>query len=323
MSLAILAGPNLALSRAATIGLYGEYAGLNITGPTGAVCSIQYVTNLAQTNAWLVLTNLTLSNGPCLWVDTTGPALGRRFYMVRTGPAHMVWIEPGTFTLGSPTNEVDRYSDEGPQTVVTLTLGFFIGEYEVTQGEYVAVTGSNPSYFTGDSNRPVERVSWFNATNYCGELTAQELAAGRLAAGWAYRLPTEAEWEYACRAGTTTRFSYGDDPDYTELANYAWYRTNSGDQTRPVGQKLPNSWGLYDMYGNVYEWCEDWYDDAYPGGSVTDPHGPATGSLRLVRGASCHGIYPRDFRSACRNICNPSQALINLGFRIVLAPSPP
>jgi formylglycine-generating enzyme required for sulfatase activity len=120
-----------------------------------------------------------------------------------------LFLPPGTFTMGSPPNEMGRDSDEGPQTAVTLTRGFFIGKYEVTQGEYLAVIGSNPSHFTGDLNRPVERVSWFNATNYCGQLMAQGQAAGRLSTGWVCRLPTEAEWEYACRAGTTTRYSFG------------------------------------------------------------------------------------------------------------------
>ena len=112
----------------------------------------------------------------------------------------------------------------------------------------------------------METVSWYDATNYCGELTERERAAGRIATNSVYRLPTEAEWEYACRAGTSTRFSYGDDPGYTNLTNYAWYGDNSGGTTHPVGQKLPNPWGLYDMHGNVWEWCQDWWSDTYPGG---------------------------------------------------------
>jgi formylglycine-generating enzyme required for sulfatase activity len=152
--------------------------------------------------------------------------------------------------MGSPDSEQDRERDEGPQTLVTLTRGFWMGRYEVTQGEYLAVMESNPSYFTGDTNRPVENVSWNDATNYCAKLTVRERAAGRLPAGWEYRLPTEAQWEYACRAGSTNRFHYGDDPGYTELANYAWYTINTGS-TQAVGGKLPNQWGLYDMHGNV------------------------------------------------------------------------
>ncbi len=124
--------------------------------------------------------------------------------------------------------------------------------------------GTNSSYFqppkySADLQRPVEEVSWNDATNYCAKLTARERAGGRLPAGYIYGLPMEAEWEYACRAGTTTRFSYGDDPNYTQLGNYAWYWENSGGKTHAVGQKLPNPWGLYDMYGSVWECCLDWY----------------------------------------------------------------
>ncbi len=229
-----------------------------------------------------------------------------------------VWIQPGTFTMGSPDNEQDRNSDEGPQTVVTLTTGFFMSKYLVRQGDYLAVMGSNPSHYTGDANRPVETVSWVNATNYCAQLNAQEQTAGRLPAGWVYRLPTEAEWEYACRAGTTTRFSFGDDPSSTLLGSYAWYSSNSGGTTQPVGTKLPNPWGLYDMHGNVFEWCQDWFG-TYPGGSVTNPSGPASSSDRVIRG----GDWSDDganCRSANRYGNFPSSTGTFLGFRVVLAP---
>jgi formylglycine-generating enzyme required for sulfatase activity len=181
--------------------------------------------------------------------------------------------------------------------------------------------GSNPSWYTGDTNRPVETVSWYAATNYCAKLTARERAAGRLPAGWEYRLPTEAEWEYACRAGSTNRFSYGDDPGYTELANYAWYTSNSGGTTHAVGGKLPNQWGLYDMYGNVWEWCLDWYAGALPGGSVTNPQGPATGSFRVDRGG-CWDSFPLDCRSANRSWSGPGFLIFILGFRVALVAVP-
>jgi len=230
--------------------------------------------------------------------------------------------------MGSPTNEVGRYDTEGPQTTVTLSRGFWMGKYEVTQGEYLAVVGKNPSYFSTnngfaeDLSRPVERVNWQDATNYCALLTAQERLAGRLPAGAAYRLPTEAEWEYASRAGSTTRFSYGDDPDYTELTHYAWYTANSGGTTHAVGGKLPNRWGLYDMSGNVWEWCSDWYGN-YPGGSVTDPQGSGSGSYRVFRGGGWYDYGGRLCRSAYRYSLYPSIRSYSLGFRVVLAPGQP
>jgi formylglycine-generating enzyme required for sulfatase activity len=155
----------------------------------------------------------------------------------------MVLIQPSTFKLGSPNNEQDRDTNEGPQTTVTLTHAFWIGQYEVTQQEFMAVMGTNPSVFPGDSSRPVSSVSWFAANDYCAKLTQQEIAAGRIPAGTQYRLPTEAEWECAARAGTSTRFSHGDDPSYSSLDNFAWFAQNAGATVHPVGRKLPNPWG--------------------------------------------------------------------------------
>jgi formylglycine-generating enzyme required for sulfatase activity len=313
------------------------YAGLTVTGAVGTVYSIEYVTDLAQTNsasAWRCLEFLQLPASPYLWADKSAPATGRRFYraVVFAAPANMVFIPPGTFRMGSPTNEVDREESEGPQTAVTITKGFWMGEYEVTQGEYLAVMGSNPSYFTTtngfaeDLSRPVESVSWFDATNCCAKLTERERAAGRIATNSVYRLPTEGEWEYACRGLTSTRFSYGDDSGYTNLTNYAWYLDNSGVTTHPVGQKLPNPWGLHDMYGNVWEWCQDWFD-TYPGGIAVDPQGPVTGSSRVIRGGGwCSGFgwrIPRDCRSAYRFISFPDSWGNFIGFRAVLTPGQP
>jgi len=318
------------------------YAGLTITGAVGTVYSIEYVTDLAQTNtpsAWRCLEFLQLLASPYLWADKSAPATGRRFYraVVFAAPTNLVFIPPGTFRMGSPTNEVDRSGLEGPQTAVTISKGFWMGKCEVTQGEYLAVMGNNPSLFNGvqtnfppgdygtDLSRPVEQVSWNDATNYCATLTQRERAAGRIATNSVYRLPTEAEWEYACRGWTSTRFSYGDDPGYTNLSNYAWYWGNSGNTTHPVGQKLANPWGLNDMHGNVGEWCQDLYG-AYLGGSVIDPQGPATGSLRVIRGGDWPFWLdiPRRCRSADRNdFYGPDFRLNFVGFRVVLAPGQP
>jgi formylglycine-generating enzyme required for sulfatase activity len=302
------------------------YAGLTITGAVGTVYSIEYVTDLAQTNspsAWRCLEFLQLPASPYLWADKSAPATGRRFCRAveSATPTNMVFIPPGTFRMGSPTNEVDRYTNEGPQTAVTISRGFWMGKYEVMQWEYLAVMGNNPSSFTGDTKRPVERVSWFDATNYCGQLTQRERAAGRIPTNSVYRLPTEAEWEYACRGWTSTRFSYGDDPGYASLGNYAWYSANSGSTTHPVGQKLPNPWGLHDMHGNVWEWCQDWWD-SYPGGIAVDPPGPATGSSRVFRGG--FWVTPGSYcRSAFRGSTGPQGADRTIGFRVLVAPGQP
>jgi len=303
-----------------------QYAGLSITGAVGTVYSVEYVTDLTQTNSWRCLEFLQLPTSPCLWVDKSTPTTGRRFY--RTGeiaaPTNMVFIPPGTFRMGSPTGEEDRASSEGPQTAVTISRGFWMAKYEVTQAEYQAVVGSNPSFFTdGSTSRPVEQVSWLDATNYCAMLTQREREAGRIGTNIVYRLPTEAEWEYACRGGTSDRrLSYGDDPGYTNLTNYAWYRDNDGTFTMPVGQKLPNAWGLYDMHGNVYEWCQDYWIGAYSGGIAVDPQGASSGSQRVARGGffySPAGIC----RSACRGFFYPDYVSLGVGFRVVMAPGQP
>ena len=302
---------------------------LTIHGLPGDTNQIETANLLGAGAVWVPLTTVVLTSTVLEWYDRISPPGSHGFYRaVLLGPGprptpglRFVWLPAGQFVMGSPTNEVDRDVIEGPQTRVTLTRGFFLGRYEVTQGEYLSVIGSNPSSFTGDTNRPVEMVSWNDATNYCAQLTARERLAGRLPAGWAYRLPTEAEWEYASRAGSTNRFSYGEDPGYAQLGNYAWYGANSGDTTHAVGGKLPNRWGLYDMSGNVWEWCSDWYGN-YTGGSVTDPQGSGSGSYRVVRGGSWNSLGGH-CRSAYRHSSIPSGRYGNFGFRVVLAPGQP
>ncbi|MBO7108112.1 MAG: formylglycine-generating enzyme family protein, partial [Verrucomicrobia bacterium] len=240
----------------------------------------------------------------------------------------MIWIEPGTFMMGSPTDELGRYDDETQHQVI-LTQGYWLGKYEVTQAQYEAVMGTNPSDFKG-ADLPVEQVSWNDAVKFCEWLTAQERAAGRLPEGYEYTLPTEAQWEYACRAGTTTAFNIGtniptmlqrEDRPCPNLDPLAWYYYNSGEydgEPFPVGQKQPNAWGLYDMHGNVFEWCLD-RSGAYPASSVTDPKGSATGSGRVMRGGSWYDSASY-CRSALRYYFNPDGSGSVIGFRVALAP---
>ena len=181
-------------------------------------------------------------------------------------------IPAGSFMMGS-----EEDSDEQPVHQVTITNSFYLGIYEVTQAQWVVVMGSNPSYLTDDS-RPVEQVSWYDVQDFIAQLNDLEGTDK-------YRLPTEAEWEYACRAGSTTAYCFGDDE--SQLTQYAWYRRNAFAPTHPVGQKLPNAWGLYDMPGNVWEWCADWYGSNYYSSSPgVDPQGPGSGSDRVMRGGS-------------------------------------
>ncbi|MBO7524585.1 MAG: formylglycine-generating enzyme family protein, partial [Verrucomicrobia bacterium] len=240
----------------------------------------------------------------------------------------MVWIEPGTFMMGSPEDESGRYSDE-TQHQVTLTKGFWLGKYEITQAQYKAVMDFNPCEFIG-ANLPVEKVSWNEAMEFCSRLTDIEREAGRLPEGYEYTLPTEAQWEYACRAGTTTALNSGKDLSNTkecpEMDEVGWYWYNGGREdyyndsicTHPVGQKKPNAWGIYDMHGNVQEWCKDWYEDDYPSSSVTDPTGPGSGSTRVLRGG-CWGSDAVCCRSAYRSSYFPSDRNNSMGFRVALS----
>ena len=221
------------------------------------------------------------------------------------------WCPPGTFTMGSPASEEGRYDNE-TQHCVILTNGFWMGETPVTQKQWKSVMGNNPSHFTGGlfsgGSLPVEEVSW----NDC-QIFIQKVKA---ALNCGVRLPTEAEWEYACRAGTTG--AYGGSGKLDEMG---WYRGNSGDKTHPVGQKKPNDWGLYDMHGNVWEWCADWWGE-YPSQSVIDPTGPSTGSRRVLRGGGWYD-RARNCRSAARGRLDPDyRGNYYVGFRLLCSAGP-
>ena len=235
----------------------------------------------------------------------------------------LVWIPPGEFLMGSPANEKDRSNDEGPQRRVRIAKGFWMGKYEVTQEQWAAVMSTRPwaneKYAKSNPRHAVSYVSWDNCQEFVKRLNTQFPIPNS-----AFRLPTEAEWEYACRAGTATRFYYGDDPDYSRLGHYAWYRKNTydvGDKyAHSVGQKKPNAWDLYDMHGNVYEWCQDWYGEDYYGKSPSgDPKGPSSGSCRVLRGGSW-SYCPVLCRAADRGRSSPSNRNNNFGFRIVSSP---
>jgi len=232
-------------------------------------------------------------------------------------PKGMVWVPPGHFQMGSSLIEKGRDPDEDPLTEVRITQGFWMGEHEVTQGEYQEIMGSNPSGYRGSLDLPVEKVTWNEAVAYGEKLSAREREAGRLPPGFIYRLPTESEWEYACRGESMTRFHYGDDPSETELTTYAWFIENSQSTTHPVAQLKPNARGLYDMHGNVWEWCQDIWQDAYPGGEVRDHVGEGKGWLRVARGGSW--LYSAAHcRSANRDSYGPNNRCSDIGFRVVL-----
>src|SRR6266702_8617818 len=287
---------------------------ISLTGEVGTVYSIQYASGPSQTNQWVDRTLLQAQGAGNVWTDPSAPTPGARFYravsVAAPADTNLVFIQPGTFRMGSPISEALRGLAEVLH-LVTISRGFWMEKFLVTQGEYLAVIGSNPSYFrngtdgtnsggtgdtiTNESLHPVEMVSWNDAVNYCARLTAQERNAGRLPLGWLYRLPTEAEWEYACRGGTTTAFHYG--PALRSgMANFDGvyeYDSALGTTNNPggiflgrttlVGSYEANGWGLYDMHGNVREWCADVWDGyGLPGGRVIDPQGPATGSAHVV-----------------------------------------
>jgi sulfatase modifying factor 1 len=232
-------------------------------------------------------------------------------------------LRAGTFAMGS-TQEDSILLDEKPQHTVKISRPFYLGIYEVTQREYSQLIDSNPSKFRGSDSLPVEQVSWFDAVNFCNKLSEREGRKPyyrmdgktlRVLGGNGFRLPTEAEWEYSCRAGTKTPFPLrlGD----TDMQKYAWFDKNSGGKTHPVGKKKPNGFGLYDMIGNVSEWCGDWFAvDYYEKSPGTDPTGPrGETELRVIRGDD----WSTDvvlLQSAHRNRSRPTDRYESIGFRV-------
>jgi formylglycine-generating enzyme required for sulfatase activity len=272
-------------------------------GFTYVVSSVWY-TVIQQTVDAAVVTNVAMRNA------ITASGLPWRVRDTAT-QMEMLLVPAGTFTMGcTASNQYACGANENPTHSVTLTQAFYLGRYEVTQGQWLAKMGSNPSYFQGAgypdaANRPVEQVSWNTIQGYLS-------ATGM-------RLPSEAEWEYACRAGTTTAFNNGSSDDAT-VGTIAWYSSNSGNQTHAVGGKAANALGLHDMSGNVWEWVNDWWGSTYYSVSPsTNPLGPVSGNYRVFRGGSWFD-NTNLVRSSFRNYVTPDGAFIDFGFRVARAP---
>jgi len=240
---------------------------------------------------------------PPSWAAAVGNDQYGHWADLRVGQVtqRMRYIAPGTFQMGSPADEPGRGPVDETQHPVTLSRGYWLGNSECTQGLWQAVMGDNPSRFTGDANRPVETVNWEVCQQFLQRLNAQvkDLDA---------RLPSEAEWEFACRAGSTGPYAGSSLPDL------GWTIQNSDKQTHPVGQKGANAWGLFDLHGNVWEWCADWAGD-YPTGAQLDPVGPTSGTQRVLRGG-CWDTSDWYARSAYRNSFKPTIGILIVGFRL-------
>ena len=220
------------------------------------------------------------------------------------------YIPAGNFIMGSPLSEENRDADEGPEHKVIITKGFYLGVYEVTQAQWSQVMGDNPAVFrtfAASPNHPVESVSWNECQEFIRKLN--EKHPGN------FRLPTEAEWEYACRAGSTTPYYWGDKMAQNGSSDYTWANSRSFAMTNPVGTKKPNQWDLYDMSGNVWEWCSDWYGE-YQEGLQTNPKGPAEGKLKIFRGGSWYDFY-ESHRSANRHKHDIDKRYTAIGLRLV------
>jgi formylglycine-generating enzyme required for sulfatase activity len=334
-SQAIAAGQGATLSVTATgsptLGFQWYLGGAGDSSlPISGATSASYATGALATTAsfWVRVSNGCGHADSLAAVVTVTAPQAITIYLggSNTVPLELVPIPAGTFTMGSPDGERARNVDEGPQHLVTITQLFYLGRTEVTQAQWQAVMGSNPSFFTNCGGTcPVERASW---NDICGGATGSNCAPssfiGKLnqQQGTAkFRLPTEAEWEYAARAGTTSEFSFPVPPGwdvacgtFPQAALYMWWCNNSGSTTHPVGGKGANPWGLLDMHGNVWEWVGDWYG-AYPATPETDPQGPASSYSRVVRGGTWN-LPPGYCRSARRSYFVVDQHYNAVGFRL-------
>ena len=267
------------------------------------------------------------SGPPTAPVPTAPPQAGQEWSIGLVGNITMdlVWIAPGNFTMGSPASEPSRYADEGPQMQVTLTNDFWLGKYPVTQRQWQAVMGKNPSNFTAAGlDAPVETVSWEESMAFCKKLTDADHATGRLPANYRYTLPTEAQWEYACRAGTTTATAFGDKLS-SRQANFKGQPYNGAEpgpslgRAAKVGSYPPNAWGIHDMHGNTFEWCRDWYHPKLLGG--VDPDLYRAKATSRVRRGGCWADEGWPCRSAFHLRFEPERRYDHIGFRVVAVKS--
>lgn len=248
----------------------------------------------------------------CLVASPLSHAAGKdapREITVDLGPGvtmRLMLLPAGSFWMGSVENLGEE--DESPRHRVTFSQPFYIGVCTVTQAQWIAVMGDNPSHFRG-AQLPVDSVSWEDCQRFFTRLAART--------GRQFALPTEAQWEYACRAGTETKWNFGESEN--AAPDHAWLRDNSSNTTHPVGQKPPNAWGLYDMHGNIAQWCADWYDKhTYDAGAVTDPTGPKTATGGRVLRGGAWGDAPEGIRAAARNCLGPDGKHAGIGFRCVM-----
>ncbi|MBI1381693.1 MAG: SUMF1/EgtB/PvdO family nonheme iron enzyme [Planctomycetaceae bacterium] len=289
--------------------------------PANFALSVPLLPSLAGVTLYLQGSLLDLAGIPSLGV-TNGLAVT----LSEPDFPGLALIQPGSFVMGSdaPNFVSPYYNDPNSQPVhpVTITRPYWMGRFEVTQGQYEALMGDNPSYLVG-ANRPVESVTWFEAVAYCDALNAQQTALGKVPPGYVYRLPTEAEWEYACRAGSTTEFHYGGALVCSDAKFFSSYHAGGecgtvSTGTATVGSYAPNAWGLYDMHGNVWEWCMDKMGP-YSAAAQIDPFANGAGSSRVLRGGGWYDVSS-DCRSAKRFPSNPLITGFLDGFRVVLGP---